>query len=201
MDQDVFLFDPRKLHFDEKVISPFGYIHTGHPALIQSQKILVVNKNLLRDPADFGFDLAEKLVVMDAMRESFWREFHGGTALKRELGLKFRGERRNLEQLLAGSCDRASPLAAGVDAFEQRSRQWAGTMGHLLGLADAGRLEVSIPRLAQSLVHLHVNRILRSEARAQELVLYDFLCRLYRSQAARERETTRGQRSMNAGRS
>lgn len=39
--------------------------------------------------------------------------------------------------------------------------------------------------LAGSYIHMHANRLLRSAARAQELVLYDFLCRLYESQAAR----------------
>ena len=43
-------------------------------------------------------------------------------------------------------------------------------------------------RVAASLVHMHTNRMLRSAARAQELVLYDFLHRLYTSRQARERK-------------
>ena len=34
---------------------------------------------------------------------------------------------------------------------------------------------------------MHANRLLRSEQRAQELVLYDFLARLYDSEVARAR--------------
>ena len=41
--------------------------------------------------------------------------------------------------------------------------------------------------LGASLVHMHVSRLLRSAQRAQELVLYDFLSRIYQSQAARRR--------------
>ena len=37
---------------------------------------------------------------------------------------------------------------------------------------------------------MHANRLLRSEQRAHELVLYDFLARLYESQLARTSATS-----------
>jgi len=55
----------------------------------------------------------------------------------------------------------------------------------LRALADAARLSVDISELAMSLAHMHVNRMLRSAQRAQELVLYELLGRAYSSQAAR----------------
>ena len=39
----------------------------------------------------------------------------------------------------------------------------------------------------QSLLHMHVNRMLRSAQREHELVLYDFLVQLYASRRARAR--------------
>jgi hypothetical protein len=45
-----------------------------------------------------------------------------------------------------------------------------------------------IPELAASYLHMHANRLLRSAARAQELVLYDWLYRMYEAQAARLRQ-------------
>ncbi|WP_370450920.1 lantibiotic dehydratase C-terminal domain-containing protein [Corallococcus sp. CA049B] len=39
--------------------------------------------------------------------------------------------------------------------------------------------------LATSLMHMYVNRVLPEDARAPELVLYDFLTRLYRQRLAR----------------
>jgi hypothetical protein len=55
----------------------------------------------------------------------------------------------------------------------------------LRAAAGAGRLSAGIPELAMSLAHMHVNRMLRSAQRAQELVLYELLGRAYSSQAAR----------------
>jgi len=40
--------------------------------------------------------------------------------------------------------------------------------------------------VAMSFAHMHVNRLLRSAQRAQELVLYEMLDRLYASRAARD---------------
>ena len=48
------------------------------------------------------------------------------------------------------------------------------------------QLTLPLPELAVSYLHMHANRLLRSAHRAQELVLYDFLARLYQSQAALE---------------
>ena len=60
-------------------------------------------------------------------------------------------------------------------------------MRELRAAADAGRLTVDFPSLAMSIAHMHVNRLLRSAQRAQELVLYELLGRAYSSQAARRR--------------
>ena len=69
--------------------------------------------------------------------------------------------------------------------LHQRSRALAPAAEELRALAAAGRLSVDIPELAMSLAHMHVNRMLRSVQRVQELVLYELLSRAYASQAAR----------------
>jgi hypothetical protein len=52
----------------------------------------------------------------------------------------------------------------------------------------AGRLSVPLTELGPGYLHMHANLLLRSAPRTQELVLYDFLARLYDSQAARAPE-------------
>jgi hypothetical protein len=48
-------------------------------------------------------------------------------------------------------------------------------------------LSQPIDQIAGSLVHMHINRMLRSSFRAQELVIYDLLQRWYESVRARAR--------------
>ncbi len=42
--------------------------------------------------------------------------------------------------------------------------------------------------MAPSYVHMHLNRMIRSAARAHEMVIYSFLSQLYKSRAARKRK-------------
>ena len=50
-----------------------------------------------------------------------------------------------------------------------------------------GRLLTPVAELAESYVHMHVNRLMRSSPREHELVLCDFLRRLYEAAWARSR--------------
>ena len=52
----------------------------------------------------------------------------------------------------------------------------------------AGRLTVPVAEMSTIFVHMFVNRIIRSAARAHELVLYDFLYQLHESREARKRK-------------
>jgi thiopeptide-type bacteriocin biosynthesis protein len=90
-----------------------------------------------------------------------------------------------VEALLDPERDPPAELAASLQALHQRSAALAWPARELRAAAKAGRLTVSLPELALSLAHLHVNRVLRSSQRAQELVIYEMLGRAYRSQAAR----------------
>ncbi len=58
-------------------------------------------------------------------------------------------------------------------------------VAELRAIEQVGELCESIEDLAASFIHMYANRLLRSAARAQEMVLYDFLRRIYESQIAR----------------
>src|SRR5262249_60279231 len=85
----------------------------------------------------------------------------------------------------AGSC--APP--AWLDAFACRSTRTRDAVAAVHAAEDSASLDVPIAVLAESYVHMHLNRLFRAEQRAQELVVYDFLSRLYESRAARRRAT------------
>jgi class I lanthipeptide synthase len=148
-------------------------------------RLALVGTDLLL--GDLGLDAEAKLAVLSRLRDSYLREFGGGKDLRVQLDQKFRAERRSLEALLDLSQAEAGPLAPGIAAFRRRSARSAPVIAELQRLAAAGRLTVPIADLAWSYVHMHVNRMIRSAARAHELVLYDLLARLYESWAARSR--------------
>ena len=134
---------------------------------------------------DLGFDLKAKWALLDEFRKGFAKEFRADEQFIGLLGDRFREERRGLEALLDPAYDAENPLWPGIEVFQRRSRLWASTMTELKACALAGQLSVSFNELAASLMHMHANRLLRSAHRAQEMVIYDYLARLYESRLAR----------------
>jgi thiopeptide-type bacteriocin biosynthesis protein len=136
---------------------------------------------------DFGLELGARRLVMKNVRDSFAKEFRVEGALRRQLGEKFRQERAALQELFDPAREAESPLAPGLAILRERSQAQAEVVSELRAAEAAGRLSTPITELAASYLHMHANRMLRSAARAQELVLYDWLHRIYDAKAARLR--------------
>jgi thiopeptide-type bacteriocin biosynthesis protein len=131
---------------------------------------------------DFGLDPAAKRAVVGAARHHLREELRPDAELRHGLGVRFRTEREALEGML-----RSGPAPAfGPDveaALVTRSVATRSAVAELRGEDRAGALGRPLDFLAGTLLHMHANRLLRSAARTQELLLHDFLCRLYDSSA------------------
>ena len=136
---------------------------------------------------DLGLDLTQRTEVLRRVRASFGAEHHVDVGFEKQLGAKYRVERPALEELIATLPGTDHPLSPGFELLDERSEIIAPIARELASREANGRLRVSLVDLAPSFLHMHANRLLRSEQRSQELVLYDFLSRLYDAEAARSR--------------
>ena len=122
--------------------------------------------------AALGLEIPERLAVARRARDAFRTEFAATGAGSAPVGDRFRRLRRELE---AGfPCP---PDTAGRP--EHRA---------LVPIREAcarGDLQEDRASLAGSLVHMHLNRLLRTRPREHEWVLMEFLVRLYASHLAR----------------
>jgi len=142
-------------------------------------KLAVCGVDLLLD--GLGFDLGGKCEWIRLRRDAFAREFGVDHRVRQQLGEKFRAERHGLLELLELAHSDGAADYPALAALQRRTHV-------LTEIADelrAGGLGVSIPDLTASYAHMHLNRLLRSSQRAQEMVIYDLLDRIYRSQLAR----------------
>jgi thiopeptide-type bacteriocin biosynthesis protein len=142
---------------------------------------------------DLGLDGETKLTVLSRMRQGFAQEFAGAgeeaaKALQVQLDQKFRTERPKLDPLLDAGGDADNPLAPALEVLARRSQAIAPMIAELRQLEQEGQLHGTLREMAPSLAHMHVNRFIRSAARAHEMVLYDFLFQTHRSRAARARK-------------
>jgi thiopeptide-type bacteriocin biosynthesis protein len=126
---------------------------------------------------DVGLSLEDKHALLRSCRQQYAHEFHAERGLARQIGDKFRQQRIALEALLDRGRDAESELAPALRAFDDRSRR--------VRAISATLRQEQLPDLAASWLHMHANRMLAGPARAQELVLYDFLERLYEGRLAR----------------
>lgn len=125
---------------------------------------------------DFGGDLHRKRDALAAMRASFAAEHEAGSELNRQLARRLRDVRDELEELLAGE----------AAVFTRRSERLAPLIAELRAAESRGELTSRVDDMIPSFVHMFVNRLIRADQRAHELVLYDFLHRLTASRIARE---------------
>jgi lantibiotic biosynthesis protein len=110
--------------------------------------------------------------LMTSMRDTFRREIGLSAAGRHAIAAKFRTMEQRLRRLV---CDDPFPM------FGQRSVGMCAVSDRWRTLNAEGLLSCSIESIVCSLVHLHVNRSLKTAHRQQELVLYDFMCRTYDS--------------------
>ncbi|WP_233613752.1 MULTISPECIES: lantibiotic dehydratase [Corallococcus] len=136
---------------------------------------------------DLGLDARAKLTVAERSRDFFGREFRMDTAFTHQLGARYRQARAALEAAWAPDAESSPLLSEGLAVLRERSERLVPVRRRLEVALREGRLGVSLPTVAGIHLHMHANRMLRSAARAQELVLYDFLARTYQSQLARAR--------------
>jgi thiopeptide-type bacteriocin biosynthesis protein len=135
--------------------------------------------------SDLGFDLPGKTRVVRAMREGYTREFRADLRLKKQLGARQRELREEVERLLQPEWNDQEPLAPAFELLEKRSRHSAPALADIAALERSGRLQPPREELASSLIHMHVNRLLRAEGRAHELILSEMLLRCYTAQTRR----------------
>ena len=173
----------RLFHVDAEAVLAIVELLSGDEGADARWRLTLCGIDALLDNSKF--DLAARRRLMKKLRNSLGDEprFVGG--IERQLGSHFRRHRHELEALLDHTREAHSNLAPAIELFDRRSERLVPIVAELEDAARRGRLTCTIEELTVSYLHMHANRLLRSAHRDQELVIYDFLNRLYDSQAAR----------------
>ncbi|CAG7656900.1 Nisin biosynthesis protein NisB [Paenibacillus allorhizosphaerae] len=137
--------------------------------------------------SDLRFPAEVKSGIVKKARDGFATEFGIDGAFRRSLGERFRRERTRLEAYIHTTSSGHDRLAPGISVFKQRSERLVPLVDGLRKVEISGGLTVTLEQLAASYIHMHVNRMLRSSQRAHELIIYDFLARLYDAESGRTR--------------
>jgi thiopeptide-type bacteriocin biosynthesis protein len=133
---------------------------------------------------DLGLATHLKIQLLQRRRDSLQAELGLGSQTKQRLAAYFRQARKELEALFSPE-PLANPLDGIRQVFAQRSQDSRKACLRLQKLEADGQLSRPLTDVAESLIHMHVNRILRADHRIQEMILCHFLLEVLRSAAAR----------------
>ncbi|MEZ5064403.1 MAG: lantibiotic dehydratase [bacterium] len=149
---------------------------------------------------DFGFDEEEMHAVMSRVADAFSSEFRVTGALRDRVMGRYRKERSPILQLVSNGATKDEDTRPFWDAvrraFDRRSELQGPRLVELRRRADAGELATPIPDLVSSLLHMHSNRMFRTAARAQEMMIYRFLERTHDSLLARAGKKARDRKGL-----
>jgi thiopeptide-type bacteriocin biosynthesis protein len=134
---------------------------------------------------DLGLDDRERVALVRSQRDGLVRRFGWDRGVLGRVGERFRRERAALERLLDSAAGESGPLEPGLQILRERSRVVEPIGRELATLSNAGGLTTQLSSVAGSLLHMHLNRLLRGDNAAQEAVICDFLVRLYEGRARR----------------
>src|SRR6185369_9474 len=116
--------------------------------------------------------------VVQWMRDMVYDELRVKERARKRLSEKFRLQRASLESALKPSATDVTSSGSRDpvwSALDIRSERMAPIVSELHALRTNGGLTCSVSDLAASYAHMYVNRLMLAEARAQELMVYDFL--------------------------
>jgi thiopeptide-type bacteriocin biosynthesis protein len=170
-------------HDSEAVVAILESLTADAGAELRWRLILAGMDRLLDD---FGYDPEAKLRLAERGRAGVagrWRH----EALREPVADRLRPQRAALERLLVGGAGVPKEAAPGFAALARRSAALAPVVAELRARERRGRLRPPLADIVPSFVHMFVNRLSRSAGPEHEMVLYDFLVQLYRSQQARAR--------------
>lgn len=125
----------------------------------------------------FGTDLHERFELTEAWSLALGKEFNLNKSQKKQLNLNYRYSAASIERLLDDS-DR-NDLSDFDDIFEARYTKI------LLLLQQSKIKKIGAIDLLGSLCHMFLNRLFFSDQRANEMVIYAYLAKYYRSELAR----------------
>jgi thiopeptide-type bacteriocin biosynthesis protein len=133
----------------------------------------------------FGFNISQKLNLMEKLKTAFIAEHSTHKDLKVQLDNKFRKMRPQLNELFSNSPSVNNDWPASeILKWNQAAIQ--PIIDQILEINKADELMVNLDDLIASYMHMSINRIFKSQQRKHEMVIYDQLYRYYKSKIAQE---------------
>ena len=141
----------------------------------------------------FSLDMHEKLSLVQDLRYAFGLEFNVDKTIRTQLNDKYRDNRKMIDTAMKSGEELPAEWQPLIGILKEKSRLLAPVVAAISMLSAEEQDGPSVREMLGSYSHMMLNRIITTEARTHELVIYDFLVRYYKSQIARDGELAASQ--------
>lgn len=135
----------------------------------------------------FNYSDVDKLKLLEQLKLLFGAEFNMSRPLKKQLDSKFRKENNKILSFLNPKNGLGNDRKQLYEIIERKEKRTKGIADNILLLKNKNKLEIQLDDLMSSYIHMLMNRLFRSDNRLHEMVIYDFLFRIYKSKNARKK--------------
>lgn len=127
---------------------------------------------------DFGFDVKQKMQLLNIAKTGFGKEFNKTGALNKQVNELYSENMSNIETFLdeEAKADMYGPL---WDVLKERSVKNKVVVNQLKTLAEKNILPGGLENTVLSYLHMVCNRIFLAKQRVHEMVVYDMLFKYY----------------------
>ncbi len=133
----------------------------------------------------FLFSEDRKTTFYQDMCNAYSTEFGIRKPAKVVMDQKYRSLGRKMDAVFyakEGHSDQYKLMLDEVEAFKTSS---GSLVKEILKMQNAEKLSVGLASLTSSIIHMHINRMFRTQQRKYELLIYHFLLKLHSSRIAR----------------
>ncbi|WP_378187573.1 thiopeptide-type bacteriocin biosynthesis protein [Aquimarina sp. W85] len=127
----------------------------------------------------WNLDVIQKKNISENLKKSFDEEMGATTEINRQLSLKFRNNRSNINAIMG------QPVDEEFDTVLQHyKKDTQKVVAKIIANRKESDTNLTVIDLLNSYIHMHCNRLFKSNHRLNEWVLYNYLYQYYRSKAA-----------------
>ncbi|SHJ33098.1 thiopeptide-type bacteriocin biosynthesis protein [Aquimarina spongiae] len=133
----------------------------------------------------WNMSVEQKRDFFEGLKKGFDREMGATTDINRQLSMKFRNNRGDINTILEQNSDQEFDMV-----LQNYFKQTREIVSQILTKRKAIEPKLNMADLLGSYIHMHCNRLFKSNQRLNEWVLYNYLFQYYRSKAAQMKSET-----------
>jgi len=135
----------------------------------------------------FSFNLEQKSLFLKTLDKNYSAEFKIGSEQRKKIYERFANHKSIIDRLMTDDWKEDDDLSNAIDIFKVDGIDYRSTIDEILSAQSVKENPKQLEQLLTSYLHMFVNRLFMGNQRKVELILYEYLWKIYESKLAREK--------------